>query len=159
MKAGPYKLVTHNTSNCITKEQPWFHTNFTVSSEKNGVRGTVVNKKEIKNVKFRIQIYYIDQGKIKVFEIKNQNCQNMIIKIVLKALGITYNDQKCTMKPLTTEIRNLNLDAVIHSVVQKISYGSVQIRWEIAVPEAKIMCLDIHLEIIDDKRIDNKETE
>ncbi|XP_063368439.1 uncharacterized protein LOC134656842 [Cydia amplana] len=145
----------YNTSNCI-KEQPWFHTNVTVLNGK-VLRGTVVSQKEIKNVKFRVQTFYLDQGKIKIFEIKNQNCHNSIIQIVLKTIGITYNSRKCTMKPLTAEFDNLNLDAVLHMVVQKIWYGSVIISWQIAVPTATIMCLDIHMQIVKAESVDNKE--
>ncbi|XP_061722415.1 uncharacterized protein LOC133528923 [Cydia pomonella] len=153
---GPFNLIMYNTSNCV-KEQPWFQTNVTVFKDKNVLHGTIVNKKEIKNVKFRIQAYYLDQGKIKVFEIKNQNCQNTIIQMVLKTLGIPYNGQKCTMKPINAEFNNLNLDAVFHMVVQKIWYGSMVIRWEIAEPAATIMCLDIHAQIVKAKTVDNKE--
>ncbi|XP_063541358.1 uncharacterized protein LOC134750167 [Cydia strobilella] len=145
----------YNTSKCV-KEQPWFHVNVTVFNGK-VLRGTFVNQKEISNVKFRIQTYYLDQGKIKVFEIKNQNCHNMIIQIVLKALGMTYNSKKCSMKPMTAEFDNLNLDAVFHSVVQKIWYGSLLVRWEIAVPAATIVCLDIYMQSIKAKSVDNKE--
>ncbi|XP_063388752.1 uncharacterized protein LOC134674567 [Cydia fagiglandana] len=156
IEEGPYNLIMYNTSTCV-KEQPWFHTNVSVFNSK-VLRGTVVNQKDIKNVKFRIQAFYLDQGKIKVFEIKNQNCHNTIIQIVLKALALPYNNQKCTLKPITAKFENLNLDAVFHAVVQKVWYGSVLVRWEIALPTVTIMCLDIHMQIVKAKSVDNKDS-
>lgn len=53
-------------------------------------------------------MHYLEGNKkIKVFEMKNQNCHNAIIALILKTVAIPFSDKNCRVKAVNNSIESL----------------------------------------------------